>query len=88
MFVAVGEKAYPLSATTVSTGKPSRAPQNSYCRTLGACQETDTDMKNRGAEHLLQGLDGHAEAGIGSTRHREHLDTQVSLYNAGLTSLA
>lgn len=45
-------------------------------------------MKNGGAEHFLQGLDGHPEAGIGSTRHREHLDTQVSLYSAGLTSLA
>lgn len=86
--MTVGEKAHPLSATPVRTGKPSRAPQDSYCRTLGACQGADTDMKNQGAEHLMQGLDGHPEAGIGSTRNREYLETQVSLYNAGLISLA
>nr|BAE35324.1 unnamed protein product [Mus musculus]BAE36937.1 unnamed protein product [Mus musculus] len=51
MLLAAGEKVPPLCATIISTRKPPRAPQDSYCRTLGACQETDTDGRSQGPEH-------------------------------------
>lgn len=88
MLLAVGEKVPPLCAAIISTRKPSRVPQDSYCRTLGACQETDTDGGNQGTKHCFQGLSGHPEAGIGSTRKREHLDTFTSLGKAGVISPA
>lgn len=56
MLLAAGEKVPPQCATIISTRKPSRAPQDSYCRTLGACQETDIDGRNHGTEYLSQGL--------------------------------
>lgn len=85
MLLAAGEKVPPLCATIISTRKPPRAPQDSYCRTLGACQETDTDGRSQGAEHLFQGpgLSGHpvALAPQGSENiwiHRSPWTMQVS----------